>query len=99
MNELGIPMQPHYATQVRKNDYDKFDYIIGMDKWNYKNMMRIFGSDPDGKVSLLLEFAGSNRDIADPWYTGNFEETYEDILEGCEALLESIRRQGVAGSW
>ena len=90
MNELGIPMQPHFATQVRKSDYYEFDYIIGMDKWNYKNMMRIFGSDPDGKVSLLLEFAGSNRDIADPWYTGNFDETYRDVKEGCEALLREI---------
>lgn len=87
MNELGIPMQPHFASQVTKSDYNKFDYIIGMDKWNYKNMMRIFGGDPDGKVSLLLEFAGSGRDIADPWYTGNFDDTYRDVKEGCEALL------------
>lgn len=91
MNELGIPMQPHFASQVRKSDYDKFDYIIGMDKWNYKNMMRIFGGDSDGKVSLLLEFAGSGRDIADPWYTGNFDETYRDVKEGCEALLDVCR--------
>ena len=91
MNELGIPMQPHFASQVRKSDYDKFDYIIGMDKWNYKNMMRIFGGDSAGKVSLLLEFAGSGRDIADPWYTGNFDETYRDVKEGCEALLDVCR--------
>ena len=91
MNELGIPMQSHFASQVRKSDYDKFDYIIGMDKWNYKNMMRIFGGDSDGKVSLLLEFAGSGRDIADPWYTGNFDETYRDVKEGCEALLDVCR--------
>lgn len=84
-------MQPHFASQVRKSDYDKFDYIIGMDKWNYKNMMRIFGGDSDGKVSLLLEFAGSGRDIADPWYTGNFDETYRDVKEGCEALLDVCR--------
>ena len=84
-------MQPHFASQVRKSDYDKFDYIIGMDKWNYKNMMRIFDGDSDGKVSLLLEFAGSGRDIADPWYTGNFDETYRDVKEGCEALLDVCR--------
>ena len=88
MNELGIPMQPHFASQVTKSDYDKFDYIIGMDKWNYKNMIRIFGGDPEDKVSLLLEFAGSSRDIADPWYTGNFDDTYRDVKEGCEALLK-----------
>ncbi len=61
-----------------------------MDRLNYKNILRIIGEDTEGKVSLLLEFAGSNRDIADPWYTGNFDQTYEDILEGCEALLKQL---------
>lgn len=57
---------------------------------NYKNILRIIGEDIEGKVSLLLEFAGSSRDIADPWYTGNFDQTYEDILEGCEAFLTQL---------
>ena len=57
-------------------------------------MMRIFGGDPDGKVSLLLEFAGSGRNIADPWYTGNFDETYEDVLEGCEGFLKYLKEHG-----
>lgn len=86
----GIPMEPHRASQIRQSDYSNYDYIIGMDKWNYKNILRITGGDPDGKVSLLLNFAGLSRDIADPWYTGNFDDTYEDICIGCEALLQNI---------
>lgn len=85
-----IPMEPHRASQMDRSDYNKFDYIIGMDSWNYKNILRITGGDPDGKVSLLLSFAGLSRDIADPWYTGNFDKTYEDICEGCEALLHNL---------
>ena len=87
MREVGIPTDNRVAVQLKRSDYDKYDYIIGMDRWNYKNILRIVGEDTEGKVSLLLEFAGSSRDIADPWYTGNFDQTYEDILEGCEALL------------
>ena len=91
LSSVGIPCGNHKARRMTKQDYSEFDYIIGMDKWNYKNMMRIFGGDSAGKVSLLLEFAGSGRDIADPWYTGNFDETYRDVKEGCEALLDVCR--------
>ena len=90
MREVGIPTDNRVAVQLKRSDYDKYDYIIGMDRWNYKNILRIVGEDTEGKVSLLLEFAGSSRDIADPWYTGNFDQTYEDILEGCEALLQRL---------
>ncbi len=86
----GIPMEAHRASQMDRSDYNKFDYIIGMDAWNYKNILRITGGDPEGKVSLLLDFAGLSRDIADPWYTGNFDKTYEDICKGCEALLHNL---------
>lgn len=85
-----IPMEPHRASQLKRSDYYIYDYIIGMDKWNYKNILRIVNGDPEGKVSLLLSFAGLSRDIADPWYTGNFDKTYEDICEGCEALLHNL---------
>jgi len=94
MREVGIPTDNRVAVQMRREDYSKYDYIIGMDRWNYKNMLRILGGDPEGKVSLLLEFAGSSRDIADPWYTGNFDQTYSDILEGCEALLHQLLLEG-----
>ena len=94
MRKVGIPTDNRVAVQMRRSDYEKYDYIIGMDHWNYKNILRIIGEDTEGKVSLLLEFAGSSRDIADPWYTGNFDQTYEDILEGCEALLHTILLEG-----
>lgn len=90
LHSEGIPMEAHKAVQMDRNDYDNFDYIIGMDKWNYKNILRITNGDPGKKVSLLLSFAGLSRDIADPWYTGDFDRTYNDICKGCEALLHNI---------
>ena len=90
LREVGIPLVPHYAVQVTKQDYDKYDYIIGMDARNKHNLKRIFDGDPESKVYNLLEFSGKDRDIADPWYTGDFDATYEDVVEGCEAFLEYI---------
>lgn len=92
LRQLGIPVVPHRAVQMTKNDYEKYDYLIGMDDWNIRNMQRIVGGDPEHKIFKLLEFAGSARDIADPWYTGNFDATYYDIEEGCSALLEKISK-------
>ncbi len=66
-------------------------YIIGMDRWNYKNMLKIAGSDKDHKLSLLLDYTDHPRDVADPWYTGDFEQTYEDVTAGCRGLLDEIR--------
>ena len=88
--EHGISCAGKYAIQITRADYDKYDYLLGMDRWNIKNMDRLFGGDPEGKVRLLLEYAGESRDIADPWYTGNFDVTYRDVVEGCQALLEHI---------
>ena len=90
LRQEGIPVLRHYAQQMKKSDYEKYDMIIGMDEMNYRNIMRIIGSDPENKVSLLLEHAGSSRDIADPWYTGNFDQTYEDIVEGLTAMLKTL---------
>lgn len=90
LREVGIPVVPHRAVQMTHADYENYDYLIGMDDWNIRNMQRIAGGDPEHKIYKLLEFAGSTRDIADPWYTGNFDETYEDIMEGCEALLKQL---------
>ena len=89
--EHGISCAGKRAVQLNRADYDKYDYLIGMDSANIRNMHRILGGDPDGKVTKLLSFAGSDRDIADPWYTGNFDETYRDVLEGCEALLAKLK--------
>ena len=90
LRQVGIPLIPHRAVQMTKADYEKYDYLIGMDDWNIRNMLRIAGGDPDHKIRKLLSFAGGARDIADPWYTGNFDETYDDIIEGSEAFLHSL---------
>ena len=89
LRENGIPFERHYARQITKADYDKFDYLIGMDDANVRNIQRICG-DPEHKITKLLDHAGANRSIADPWYTGNFDETYDDVIEGCEALREEL---------
>lgn len=88
--QVGISSDGKFAVQMTKQDYEKYDLIIGMDDWNIKNIMRIIDSDPDGKVYKLLSFAGSDDDIADPWYTGNFDETYDDVLRGCAGLMQTI---------
>lgn len=93
MREVGIPVLSHRASQMSRQDYKDYDYIIGMDRWNYKNIMRILGEDAEGKVSLLLDFTEHPRDIADPWYTGDFDATYADVLEGCEALFRELKRR------
>lgn len=95
MNEMGIPMAPHRASQVQLSDYNKFDYIIGMDTWNMRNLNRMLKGDPDGKVYKLLAFHSDGRDIADPWYTGNFDETYRDVCEGCEGFLQYLQENGL----
>lgn len=91
----GVPFARRGARQITPQDYAKFDYIILMEEYNINNAMRIFKEDPEGKLKLLLEFAGRRRDIADPWYTGNFDRTYDDIVEGCSALLSHIRKNAV----
>ena len=94
LREVGIPLVPHRAKQISISDYDKFDYIIGMDTANIRNLNRMLKGDPEGKVTKLLTFAGSGRDIADPWYTGNFDITYDDIVEGCDGFLAYLREKG-----
>ena len=93
LQEVGVPLLSHRAVQLKCADYTQYDYIVGMDQWNRKNMLRILRGDPQNKVFLLLDFTKHPRDIADPWYTGNFDVTYDDILEGCEALLAHILEQ------
>ena len=82
--EHGIRCDGHSARQITRADYSRFDLLIGMDQWNLRNMERIFGGDPEGKIRPLP----SNKDVADPWYTGDFEATWQDVLRGCKALLE-----------
>ena len=93
LREVGIACPRRAARQVTKADYDEYDYLVVMDQMNIRNLHRIIGDDPDHKVYKLLEFAGGNRDIADPWYTGNFDETYDDVVEGVTALIEKIESE------
>ena len=89
--EHGISCEGHAARQLTRADYDAYDYLIGMDRANLQNMRRICGGDPEGKLSLLMEYAGRPTDeVADPWYTGDFEATWQDVLAGCEGLLRAI---------
>lgn len=91
--QKGIPCENHRAVQMTKKDYEAYDYLIAMDHANVRNILRIVGGDPDDKVKLLLSYAGREDSIADPWYTGDFNETYRDVEEGCNALLQYIQSQ------
>ena len=93
--EVGIPCGGHRARQLTRRDYEEFDLLIGMDGANRRNMLRMLGGDPEGKVHLLLDFSDRPRDIADPWYTGNFDETYDDVAEGCQALLRYLEENAL----
>ena len=90
LRKEGIPFTDHRARRITKEDYEKFDYIIGMEERNIINILRIIEDDKEQKVCRLLDFTDNPRDIADPWYTGNFDVTYKDVLEGCKALLNQI---------
>lgn len=94
LREVGISTAGKYAIQMTKADYKKYDYILGMDSWNMRNMERIVGRDVSNKMYRLLDFSTCPRDIADPWYTGNFEDTYNDIVEGCKAFFEMLEETG-----
>ena len=91
--EHGISCAGKTAVQMRKDDYEKYDYLIAMDSNNLRNMERMLGHRGE-KIHLLLEFAGSSASIADPWYTGDFEATYQDVVKGCEAFLQYLREKG-----
>lgn len=86
----GISCEGKRAVQLKKSDYDKYDFFIGMDSMNIRNMYRILGSDPDGKIRKLMEYTDRGGDVADPWYSNRFDVAYRDIYDGCEGLLESL---------
>lgn len=88
--QYGIRCDGKQARRVTKSEYDQWDYIICMDQYNVRNLMRILGSDPKEKVSKLMSWTGNGRDVADPWYTGDFQTTYDDIKEGLEAFLKQL---------
>ena len=90
LSEMGIKCENHRARQITMKDYSDFDLLIGMDEENIYNMKRKWNGDPDNKVKSLLSYAGFNRAIADPRYTGNFDEAFSDVMQGCTALLEEL---------
>ncbi|MDF2889475.1 MAG: protein tyrosine phosphatase [Lacrimispora sp.] len=90
LKELGISTTGKCAVQLKKKDYENYDYILGMEQRNITGIMRIVGSDLKRKIKRLLDYSPYPRDIADPWYTGDFDVTYNDVKEGCEALLDTI---------
>lgn len=88
--EHGIRCDGHAARQITRSDYDYYDFIIGMDQYNMRNMERVFCGDPQKKLHMLMEFTDRFGDVADPWYTGNFDATWRDCLEGCTNLLKTL---------
>ena len=97
LQQNGIDCSDHAARQLRRDDYEHWDHLVGMDHANIRNMTRICGGDPDGKIHLLLEYAGrTGAEVADPWYTRDFEATWRDVQAGCAGLLECISA-GLAG--
>ena len=89
--EHNISCEGKTARQMTRADYGRFDLLIGMDSWNIRNMRAICGGDPEGKIRMLMDFTRRPGDVADPWYTGDFEATWCDVLEGCESLLEKLK--------
>jgi protein-tyrosine phosphatase len=83
-------MTPRFAKKLKREEYEKFDYILGMEERNIDNILGIVGEDTENKVYRLLDFSNRPRDIADPWYTGNFDITYDDIVEGCKSFYEYL---------
>lgn len=90
LRKNGVPFQEHYSRKIRKKDYDYYDYILTMDYENINDTEAIVGKDKDNKIKRLLDYTNNPRNIKDPWYTGNFDETYEDIVEGCKAFWEYL---------
>ena len=88
--EHNIGCKGTTARQMTRSDYDRFDLLVGMDTWNIRNIHRICGGDPDGKVVMLMDYTNRPGDVADPWYTGDFEATWRDVLEGCRGLLDTL---------
>lgn len=93
LKEHDVPTFPHYSKQVRKTDYDKYDLFLGMDDKNVAYLKNLFAPDEKKKVKKFLEYAGQSRDVADPYYTGNFDDTYDDLKIGIEFLINNIENR------
>ena len=93
LRQAGISCQGKRARQIRSEDYERFDWIVGMDDWNMRNLRRAFPGDPEGKLHKLLDFCGDGSDVADPWYTGDFDATWQDVQRGCRAMMKQIEKE------
>lgn len=93
LDGLAISYSGKCAVHLEKSDYEKYDYLVCMDNANVRNTLRIVGDDPENKIHKLLEFVNSSEDVADPWYTGDFDRTYKDVLSGCKGLLKYIEEK------
>ena len=95
----GLPRSDHRAWRLSQSDYDRYDYFICMDRDNVHRLQRIFGGDNERKIGLLLAYTDNPREIEDPWYTGRFDKVYDEIVEGCEALLDELIADGLKERW
>ncbi len=91
LDSYHIPYEPHAARLATKADYEQFDYLIGMDRYNMRDLRTLYRNDPQHKLSLLMEWVGESRDVADPWYTGDFQTTFDDVDAACIALVEHLK--------
>ena len=94
LNNMGIDTSGKTACHTEKTDYRDFDFLIGMDNMNIRNMQRIYGGDPEGKIFKLMEFAGSSADVSDPWYTGEFLKTKSDVIKGLDGFILYLNEKG-----
>lgn len=98
--ENGINPGGKRARKTTRDDYERFDHLVGMDHANIRNMERIYGGDPEGKISLLLDYCGrTGQEVADPWYTGDFDATWRDVVQGCTALLDTLLADAEAAGY
>lgn len=95
LDQKGVAYSKRKAKRLTIEDYNKYDFIIGMEEANIRNIKRIIGEDTENKICKLLDFTNNPRDIADPWYTGNFELTYKDIIEGCNGFLQYLKNKNI----
>ena len=93
LREQGVPYYPHFATVLKKSDYEKYDMFIGMEEKHRRAMEKLFGGDEDNKIALLMDFTISPRDIADPWYSGNFDVAFDEIKEGVSTLVDYLEQK------
>ena len=93
LRQAGISCQGKRARQIRPEDYERFDWIVGMDDWNMRNLRRMFPGAPKGKLHKLLDFCGTGSDVADPWYTGNFDATWQDVQRGCREMMKQMEKE------